>query len=69
MELGYIIDHYRLWKKEEPFFTKYFNTLAGTDELRKQIESGMSVEEIKNSWQLDLNNYKTLRIKYLLYQD
>jgi uncharacterized protein YbbC (DUF1343 family) len=69
LELGYIIDHYRLWKKEEPFFTKYFNTLAGTDELRKQIESGMTEEEIKSSWQIDLNNYKTLRIKYLLYQD
>ncbi len=67
LDLSYIIDHYKLWKKEESFFTNYFNTLAGTDQLKKQIESGMSEKEIRASWQDDLEKYNLLRNKYLLY--
>lgn len=69
LDLGYLIDHYNLWKKEESFFTNYFNTLAGTDQLKMQIESGMSVKEIRASWKDELENYKQLRNKYLLYKD
>lgn len=69
LELSYVIDFYNKWKGEEPFFTKYFNTLAGTDQLRKQIEGGMSEEMIRSSWQKDLDGYKKLRKKYLLYED
>lgn len=69
LDLSYIINYYKMSKKEEPFFTKYFNTLAGTDQLQKQIEGGMSEGMIKESWQKDLYEYKILRKKYLLYQD
>lgn len=69
LDLAYVIDNYKLWKKEESFFTNYFNTLAGTDQLKKQIESGMSEKEIKKTWQEVLDKYRILRKKYLLYQD
>lgn len=69
LDLGYVIENYKLWKKEESFFTNYFNTLAGTDQLKKQIENGMSEIEIRASWQDELEKYKQLRNKYLLYQD
>lgn len=69
LDLGFVIDNYNLWQKEESFFTYYFNTLAGTDQLKKQIESGMSELEIRASWQDELKKYKQLRKKYLLYQD
>lgn len=69
LDLSYLISFYKLWEKEESFFIKYFNTLAGTDELKKQIESGMTAEEIRGSWQKDIDDYKKLRKKYLLYQD
>jgi uncharacterized protein YbbC (DUF1343 family) len=68
LDIGFVIDFYRKWNKEEPFFTKYFDTLAGTDQLRKQIEAGMSAEEIHQSWKSSLDEYKKLRDKYLLYQ-
>jgi uncharacterized protein YbbC (DUF1343 family) len=64
-----VINFYKLWKGEESFFTNYFNTLAGTDQLKKQIESGMTEEAIRATWQEDLDKYKLLRKKHLLYQD
>jgi len=69
LDLSYVIDFYKKWNGGESFFTKYFNTLAGTDELRKQIESGMSEEAIRQTWQSDLDAYKKLKLKYLLYED
>ena len=68
LDLSYVINFYKKWDGEDPFFTKYFNTLAGTDQLRKQIESGMSEETIRTTWQSGLEKYKKLREKYLLYE-
>ena len=41
--------------------------LAGTDELRSQIEHGCSVEEIARSWQKKLDLFREARKTYLLY--
>ncbi|MBQ7062079.1 MAG: DUF1343 domain-containing protein [Bacteroidales bacterium] len=49
--------------------TNGFEKLAGNDQLRKQIEAGMSEEEIRATWQPALTHYKTIRQKYLLYPD
>jgi uncharacterized protein YbbC (DUF1343 family) len=69
LSLKYIIDFYQKSDFKDKYFINFFNTLAGTDELKKQIESGMSEEAIKSSWQKDLNAYKKTRKKYLLYPD
>ena len=54
---------------EKPFFNNYFDLLAGTDQLRKQIIEGASEKEIRAGWQKDLDQFKQLRKKYLLYED
>ena len=41
--------------------------LAGTDELRSQIEQGCSLEEIAKSWQKKLDPFREVRKPYLLY--
>lgn len=69
LDLGYVISFYKKWKSEDSFFTKYFDTLAGTDVLKKQIESGMTEKEIRESWKPGLDAYKSMRKKYLLYQE
>ncbi len=69
LDLYYITKFYKLWEGEEPFFTSYFNTLAGTDELRRKIEAGMPTEVIRETWKEDLEVYKKTRAKYLLYSD
>jgi len=49
------------------FFKSFFTKLAGGPELQKQIESGMSTEDIYASWESDLTQFKSMRQKYLLY--
>ena len=69
LDLSYVIDFYNKWENEDAFFTKYFDTLAGTDKLRKQIEEGLSMDEIRASWELGLKEYLKLRDKYKIYED
>ena len=56
---------------EAPFFLAngFFDRLAGTDKLRIQIESGLKEDEIRESWQEGLVEFKKIRKKYLLYSD
>ena len=49
------------------FFNDYFNRLAGNNVLQKQIEKGMTADEIKKTWQKKLNIFKKKRKIYLLY--
>lgn len=52
------------------FFLKsnFFEKLAGTTELRRQIEAGMDENEIRATWQPGLERFKEIRKKYLIYQ-
>jgi len=54
---------------KDKYFTPFFDKLAGTDLLRKQIESGESIENIKKSWEEDIQQFKKTREIYLLYPD
>jgi uncharacterized protein YbbC (DUF1343 family) len=58
-------------RKENSFFSRpdWFDLLAGTDKLRRQIVKGLSEKEIRASWKSDLDTYKKIRKKYLLYDD
>ena len=69
--LKYLLDFYRLTPDKSTFFTteKFFNLLAGNAILLKQIKEGHSEEQIKASWQSDLDKYRLIRGKYLLYPD
>lgn len=69
--LKYFMDFYNQYENEEDFLTRerWFNLLAGTDELIEKIREGRSEEEIKKSWQPDLEKFQQLRKKYLLYPD
>ena len=46
----------------------FFDRLAGTDALRKQILSGMKEEDIRASWQEELAAYRQMRAKYIIYK-
>lgn len=48
---------------------RHFDLLAGTDQLRKQLADGRSVEEIMASWEPKLAEYLNEREKHLLYGD
>jgi uncharacterized protein YbbC (DUF1343 family) len=53
---------------KEKFFNDYFDKLAGTDKLRKDMLAGKSIDQIRASWQPGLEAFKKIRAKYLLYE-
>ncbi len=69
--LNYLIDFYNASGLKDKFFARpeFFDKLAGTDQLRKQILAGMTEKQIRDSWKADLAAYKILRKKYLMYPD
>lgn len=69
INLTWLIGYYDALKDKTIFFNNYFEKLAGTASLRKQIEAGLSEKQIRESWQPKLNEFKTIRKKYLLYPD
>lgn len=49
------------------FNSNWITKLAGTKRLQNDLEFGKTPEEIIASWQFELNQFKLLRAKYLLY--
>jgi len=53
----------------EDFFLSSFNLLAGSNKLQDMIVGGANEKNIRNSWKNDIEIYKEIRKKYLLYPD
>lgn len=69
INLDWLIEAYHSMGSNKTFFTTYFNQLAGTAQLKKQILAGKTTAEIRETWQADLERFKVIRRKYLLYDD
>jgi uncharacterized protein YbbC (DUF1343 family) len=68
LNLDWLISTYQDYPDKENFFkADFFDKLAGSSELRKQIVAGKSVEEIRESWAEGLEDFKAVREKYLIY--
>lgn len=70
LTLTYLINWHEAFAKQGvTFFNSpgFMDKLAGTDKLRKAIIAGKTEQQIKLSWQDDLNVFKRDRIPYLLY--
>ncbi|PIE99957.1 MAG: hypothetical protein CR994_08195 [Maribacter sp.] len=69
VSLKWIIDSYTNTKDKSKFFnTSGFTKHAGTEKLQQQIEAGMSETDIKATWRSDLESFKAIRAKYLIYE-
>jgi uncharacterized protein YbbC (DUF1343 family) len=53
---------------DNPFFNDYFEKLVGTKELREQLNKWWRIEQIRKSWEEDLDAFKKVRKEYLLYE-
>lgn len=69
MPLQIFLDAQKNYSGTDPFFRTFFLKLAGNNTLKQQITAGKSEVEIRKSWQADLEIYKKIRKKYLLYAD
>ncbi len=67
LTLSYLMEFYTAFPEKEKFFNNYFEKLAGTADLRKQIQAGMTEEEIRKTWKNGLDEFKKVRSRYLLY--
>lgn len=66
--LLWLTGFYEASENKSNFFNNFFDRLAGTDQLRKQIIEGLSVDEIRVSWQEELYEFRKTRSKYLIYR-
>ncbi|MBI1783014.1 MAG: DUF1343 domain-containing protein [Sphingobacteriales bacterium] len=78
IQLSYLLNAYKLFPNKDSFFLPaksgkqedyFFNKLAGNATLMQQIKDGKSEEEIRKSWQANIQKFKAIRKKYLLYND
>lgn len=80
IQLSYLLNTYKLYPVKNSFFLTagksnpkpsdyFFNKLAGNKQLMLQVMNDKTEEEIRESWQKDLDAFKQIRKKYLLYAD
>ncbi|MCA4899991.1 MAG: exo-beta-N-acetylmuramidase NamZ domain-containing protein [Bacteroidota bacterium] len=67
VSLKHLINLYKQFPDKEKFFIPFFDKLVGNKMVREQIKQGMSEAQIKATWKKDLEQYKKMRAKYLLY--
>jgi uncharacterized protein YbbC (DUF1343 family) len=67
INLSYLIDAYT--ELGDAMFNSpvFFDKLAGTKELRIQLKLHLSANDIRKSWERGLQDYLSLRKKYLMY--
>jgi len=74
INLSWIIELYKAHPDKEKFFDSSLSNQMGTIEnligsrlFREQIINGVSESEIRNSWEPELSQYKSMRLNYLIY--
>ncbi|WP_235946494.1 exo-beta-N-acetylmuramidase NamZ family protein [Flavobacterium silvaticum] len=67
IELKWLLKAYQDFTDKPKFFISYFTKLAGSPTLQRQIESGMSEAEIRQSWKPGIDEFKKIRKPYEIY--
>lgn len=60
---------YRMYPDKFEWRISHFDRLCGTPKVRNAITSGASLQELRNSWNAELQEFGMIRNKYLLYRD
>lgn len=71
LNLKYLFDFYGKLGAKKDFFLEnnFIDLLYGSNELRLKMLEGVSLKEIRDSWQEELEQFRAIRSKYLLYED
>jgi uncharacterized protein YbbC (DUF1343 family) len=67
IELQWLIRAYSNFPDKENFFKKGFFRIAGTQKLQEQLSAGQNEKQIRKTWEKDLEDFRAIRQKYLLY--
>lgn len=68
LTLEYVIDAYRNLRLDAKFFNPMFEKLIGAGWVREMILAGASADEIRARWRPEVERFKALRQKYLIYE-
>jgi len=68
VNIKWLVDAYNKYPNKEKFFGKTFTIHVGNTSLETQLKQGLSVQEIEKSWRKDIEEFKLLRAKYLIYK-
>lgn len=69
-DISFVIDAYtHMQRGADKFFSKFFDKLAGTPDLRRMIMAGKPESQIKASWAPATADFRKLRERYLLYPE
>ena len=71
LNFNWIVTGYQSSGSSSEFFNKnnFINLLAGSDKLMNLIKGGANPKQIRETYQEDLNQFKKIRKKYLIYED
>lgn len=69
LELSVLLDFYKKITGESFFNASWFDKLAGGPHFRLSIMKGWNEEQIRQSWQKDIELFKKKRQQYLIYED
>lgn len=69
IHLNFLIDAKKYLGDSIEFINQpnFFDRLAGTAELRRQLNDGWTAKEIKHSWKNGIRDFRKIRARYLLY--
>lgn len=69
IHLHWLIGFLKEAPDREAFFTPFFDQLAGGPALRRALLAGDDEDRIRASWKPDLDAFRAVRARYLLYPD
>ena len=71
IEISWLLTMYASSPEKNTFFHSngFFDKLCGTAKLRQMVLAGNTEQEIRASWEPEIQRYKKMRTNYLLYPD
>lgn len=66
LQLNWLIDAYHQLK-DKGFFNNYFVKLSGDSQFQRDMENEKSADKIRASWSDEIEEFKGIRNKYLIY--
>jgi uncharacterized protein YbbC (DUF1343 family) len=71
LDLNWLVRMFEETDDRTDFFLEsgYFDKLAGSDQLRKDVIDGVEMDTIRKGWQKNLEKFEAIRVKYLIYKD
>lgn len=69
MNIQWLLGFYQQASDKKKFFNSFFDKLAGSPDLRGLLMNGADEARIRAAWKPELDAFRALRSKYLLYPD